>query len=248
LFGVGDMLRKVSIAFGLVVALAFSMTATAQDAKVQKAEAVTVTESLHFLSYVPGPAKVEDTRNADGKWPLIIFLHGSGERGSNLDMVKVHGPPKIVEGKPLPFIVLSPQCPSGRRWVVEHLATLLDDAIKRYPVDPKRVYLTGLSMGGFGTFDFAAAYPKRLAAIVPICGRGEASSAERFKDVPCWVFHGALDEAVPLIDSAKMVAALKKAGGSPKFTIYPEAAHDCWTETYNNPELYKWLLQQKLPD
>ncbi len=248
LFGVGDMLRKFLMALGLFLPLAFATMALAQDAKAQNEGEITITETLRFLSYVPDPTKVEDTRNADGKWPLMIFLHGSGERGSDLELVKKHGPPKIVETKPLPFVVISPQCPAGRRWRAEHLEALLEDVIKRYPVDPKRVYLTGLSMGGFGTFDFAASNAKSLAAMVPICGGGDPARVERFKDVPCWVFHGARDEAVPLSQSVNMVEALKKAGGSPKFTIYPEAEHDCWTETYNNPELYKWLLQQKRSD
>jgi predicted peptidase len=112
-------------------------------------------------------------------------------------------------------------------------------------VDPDRVYLTGLSMGGYGTWSLAAAHPERFAAIVPICGGGNPADAAKLASLPVWVFHGAKDPTVPLERSKEMVEAIKSAGGNPRFTIYPEAGHDSWTETYNNPELYQWLLEQK---
>jgi len=120
---------------------------------------------------------------------------------------------------------------------------LLDEILASYKVDRDRVYLTGLSMGGFGTWALAAAHPERFAAIVPICGGGNPADAGRLKDLPIWVFHGAKDRAVPLERSEVMVNAIRKAGGSPKFTVYPEAGHDSWTGAYTDPELYKWLLK-----
>jgi predicted peptidase len=181
-----------------------------------------------------------------GKWPLIVFLHGSGERGDDLKLVKKHGPPKIVEEKPdFEFIVVSPQVPADSRWDAEKVGQIIDQVSKSLKVDADRIYLTGLSMGGSGTWKTAAEYPNRFAAIVPICGRGDPDTAETIKSIPCWVFHGAKDEAVPLARSEEMVAAIKKAGGQPKFTVYPDAEHDSWTESYNNPELYKWLLAQQ---
>jgi predicted peptidase len=114
-----------------------------------------------------------------------------------------------------------------------------------YRVDPDRIYLTGLSMGGSGTWTLAGEYPEYFAAIVPICGSGDPQDAKRLKELPIWVFHGAKDEAVPLSRSEEMVKALKEEGAEVKFTIYPEAGHDSWTETYNNPELYQWLLKHK---
>lgn len=180
------------------------------------------------------------------KWPLLLFLHGAGERGDNLDLVKKHGPPKLIDaGKEFPFIVVSPQCPNNHWWEPVELAALVDEIVEKYKVDQERLYVTGLSMGGFGTWSLAAYQPKRFAALVPICGGGEPIAAKLFSPTPAWVFHGAKDFVVPLERSEKMVEAMKKAGGAIKFTVYPEAGHDAWTETYANPDLYDWLLQQK---
>jgi len=180
-------------------------------------------------------------------WPLLLFLHGSGERGDNLDLVKKHGPPKLIEaGKDFPFIVVSPQCPTGNRgWQAHELSALLDEITEKYKVDKDRICVTGLSMGGYGTWSLAAFSPDRFAALVPICGGGDPNTVRRFAHVAVWVFHGAKDTAVPLERSEQMVEALKKAKANVKFTVYPEAGHDSWTEAYNNPELYEWLLQQK---
>ena len=117
--------------------------------------------------------------------------------------------------------------------------------LQKYQVDPQRVYLTGLSLGGYGTWSLASRYPKRFAAIVPICGGGRESAMEPLKDLPVWVFHGAKDEIVSINESERLVEALQAIDGNVKFTVYPEADHDAWTETYNNPQLYQWLLQQK---
>jgi predicted peptidase len=151
----------------------------------------------------------------------------------------------INGGKQFPFIVVSPQCPNGQSWEPFKLAALLDEIAEKYKVDQDRVYLTGISMGGFGTWALASHSPNRFAAIVPICGGGDPSRAKRIAHIPAWVFHGAKDPSVPLEDSQKMVDAMKKNGGDPKFTVYPEAKHDCWTKAYNTPALYEWLLQQK---
>jgi predicted peptidase len=179
-------------------------------------------------------------------WPLLLFLHGAGERGDDLEMVKKHGPPKLISGgKEFPFIVVSPQCRENVWWEPIELTALLDEIIKTHKVDEDRIYVTGLSMGGFGTWRLGAYAPQRFAAIAPICGGGEGYWARRFPHLPTWVFHGAKDKGVPLERSQEMVDAIKKNGGEPKFTIYPEAGHDSWTETYDNPEFYEWLLAQK---
>jgi len=128
---------------------------------------------------------------------------------------------------------------------VTPVAALLDEIIVNYQVDRDRIYLTGLSMGGYGTWTLAAAYPEKFAAIAPICGGGWPEDAARLKDLPIWVFHGAKDEAVPLERSEEMVKAVEDAGGKVKFTVYLDAEHDSWTATYGNPELYEWLLAQK---
>ncbi|MEO2018279.1 MAG: prolyl oligopeptidase family serine peptidase [Fuerstiella sp.] len=179
-------------------------------------------------------------------WPLVLFLHGAGERGDDLQLVRKHGPPKLIgEGKEFPFIVVSPQCPKDVWWEPIELTALLDEVISRHKVDEDRVYVTGLSMGGFGTWRLAAFTPNRFAAIAPICGGGETYWARRFPHLPTWAFHGAKDTGVPLERSQEMVDALTEKGGQPRLTIYPEAGHDSWTETYNNPQLYEWLLAQE---
>lgn len=227
------------IALPLLVLTVAVAAAADQQAKHFEKE-ITVTAKLDYLLFLP-----EGYDKGDKKWPLILFLHGAGESGTDLSKVKSHGPPKIVESKPdFPFIVVSPQS-RQRGWNPDVLKGLLDDVIANYRVDRDRVYLTGLSMGGFGTWTLAAAYPDYFAAIVPICAGGDPEAAPKLKNLPIWVFHGAKDQAVPLKRSEEMVEALKKAGADVKFTVYPEAGHDSWTETYNNPELYPWLLSHK---
>ena len=228
---------------------------------------------------------------ADKKWPVILFLHGSGERGNDPWKVAVHGPPKLIRG-PVPtvappapapgtkaltppapetaearalreqsaaflkanFIVVSPQCPAGTWWDDDGVLALLDEVVANHKTDPSRHYLTGLSMGGFGTWSIAMKYPERFAAIVPICGGGNPTDIRRsarekktsLLSLGIWVFHGAKDPTVALAESETMVAALKKAGATDlQFTVHPEAKHDSWTETYNNPELYVWLLKHQ---
>ena len=206
---------------------------------------ITRTVAINYLLYLPADYGKESKK----RWPMILFLHGAGERGDNLDAVKKHGPPKLAaQGKDFPFIIASPQCPTDDWWtnltMLDALTALLDDVAANYRVDSDRIYLTGLSMGGFGTWELATAYPKRFAAIAPICGRGKPFMARRIKDIPTWVFHGAKDNTVPLKESEDMVAALKKAQAPEvKFTVYPDAGHDSWTATYDNPELYEWFLQ-----
>ncbi|MGB9623674.1 MAG: prolyl oligopeptidase family serine peptidase [Phycisphaerae bacterium] len=201
------------------------------------------TVECRYLLFLPE----EYGRDRARRWPLLLFLHGAGERGDDLNLLKRHGPPKIVEKDPhFPFIVVAPQCPANRfGFANDVLIALLDDVIARYAVDPDRVYVTGLSMGGYGTWSLACAYPERFAAIVPICGKGETWQAGNLKHVPVWAFHGAKDTVVPPEGSEKMVEAVRRNGGEAKLTIYPEAGHDSWTATYDNPELYEWLLKHR---
>jgi predicted peptidase len=205
---------------------------------------ITETVGLRYLLYLPeGYGAKEEQR-----WPLLLFLHGAGERGADLNLVKKHGPPKLIaQGREFPFIVVSPQCPSVQWWTekLDDLVALLDEVQSKYAVDRERVYLTGLSMGGFGTWSLACRHPERFAAIAPICGGGEWYLTDRLKKVPVWVFHGAKDPVVPPRESTEMVEALKKAGGDVQLTIYPDAEHDSWTVTYNNPKLYEWFLSHQ---
>jgi len=204
---------------------------------------ITKTLSCNYLLFLP-----ESYGQEKKNWPLILFLHGAGERGSDIEKVKVHGPPKIVQTKKdFPFIVVSPQCPEDEWWTdkTEMLINLLDDIVARYDVDTERIYLTGLSMGGYGSWALASKYPDRFAAVVPICGGGDPILARTLKDVPIWAFHGAKDSVVPVEESKRLVEAVNARGGNAKLTIYPDANHDSWTETYNNPKLYDWLLEHR---
>jgi predicted peptidase len=183
------------------------------------------------------------------KWPLIFFLHGAGERGSDPELLKQHGIPKVVEEKPdFEFIAVAPQCPLGMWWPQYDAAVfdgLLNSVIAAHSVDTSRLYLTGISMGGYGTWHYAIACPDRFAAVVPICGGGDPFKVCALKDVPVWVFHGARDSVVLPRESVKMVDALKECGGKVKFTLYSNSDHDSWTRTYNSPRLYEWMLEQK---
>ena len=203
---------------------------------------VKLTYDTDYLLYLP-----EDYYKTTRKWPLVLFLHGSGERGTDINLVKRNGPPMLVEaGRKYQFILLCPQCPERTSWDNKFLVSLLDEIESKYNVNKSREYLTGLSMGGYGTWALAIEYPKKFAAIAPICGGGEPDDACALKDLPVWVFHGEKDDVVPIKEDSDMVDALRQCGGNVKFTRYPEANHNAWTETYNNPELYEWLLSHSL--
>lgn len=193
-----------------------------------------------YLKYLP--EQYED--DLEKKWPLLIFLHGSGERGVDLEKVKVHGPPMLVDkGKQFPFIIISPQAKIA--WDEDLLYQMITDFIAKNRVDRDRVYLTGLSLGGHGTWNLAQKHPEMFAAIAPICGWGNVKEAWKLRHMPVWCFHGELDQVVPLSDSSNMINALKPINPNVKFTIYPETYHDSWRQAYNDPQLYEWLLKQK---
>jgi endonuclease/exonuclease/phosphatase family metal-dependent hydrolase/predicted esterase len=212
---------------------------------VQQAHAlnreVTRTHRGSYLLFLP------PGYDARQRWPLILFLHGAGERGADLDRVRIHGPPKLVEQRPdeFPFIVVSPQVPADRIWSVAWLDALLEEVGARYAVDPDRIYVTGLSMGGYGTWHLAFEFPHRFAAIAPISGGGTITGACTLRHLPVWVFHGALDEVVPPSRSEELVNRLRGCDGHVRYTRYEDAGHDAWTRTYEDPELYRWFLQHR---
>jgi pimeloyl-ACP methyl ester carboxylesterase len=171
-------------------------------------------------------------------WPLIVFLHGSGGgEGALANFVKNRAD--------FPFIILAPRSPH-ESWIPEAVKDDLDEVLAKYPVDRDRIYLTGLSMGGFGTWEVVARYPDLFAAIAPVCGGGHPADAPLIRHVPVWIFHGVKDETVPVALSQAMFDALKKVPADEvKFTAYPEAGHDSWTPTYNNDQLDQWFLQHR---
>ena len=246
-------LRLLAAMAALAVALSAASAQESHDMqKSQKFErTITRTLRVQYLLFTP---KGYDAKG-EKRWPLILFLHGAGERGTNVQKVAVHGPPKVVKSRPdFPFLVVSPQCPNDETWSNEAVLALLDEVVAKHAVDTNRVYLTGLSMGGYGSWSLALNYPERFAAVAPICGGGNPldvllaarKRTDAVKALPFWVFHGAKDPVVNLEESQRMVNALKKAGVKDvELTVYPEAGHDSWTETYNNEKLYEWFLKHK---
>lgn len=230
-------MKKINIlkSMLLIVLLSVFGVANAQ----QTAEKYVI--ETDYLLYLPDGYNAADTIT---KWPLLMFLHGAGETGNDIEKVKVHGPARLIEeGKKFPFIVVSPQS-RQYGWRNHELMGLLGNLGSKYKIDDERVYLTGLSMGGYGTWSLAAEFPF-FAAIIPICGGGNANNAYKLRHMPIWCFHGAKDDIVPISQSQQMVDAVRKYNEDVKFTIYPEANHDSWTETYTNDSIYDWLLQHK---
>ena len=182
------------------------------------------------------------------EWPFLLFLHGASERGDNpLDLI-AHGPTKqVAAGRDLPFVMVAPQCPAYSTWSCEisGVAALLDQVVAEHRVDPARIYVSGLSMGGMGTWAIAARYPERFAALVPICGAWMPEAAPRFAGTPVWTFHGELDDNIPIRTTEQMVEALEKLGTPPLFTRYPDGDHDVWTRTYDDPAVYRWMAAQR---
>lgn len=239
----------IGVALGTTACSTMKTKPAAGDLPAQSLKwQVTRSSELKYLVYLPTDYDARSSR----RWPLMLFLHGAGERGTNVQRVAIHGPLSLVKrGTNFPFIIIAPLCPSDERWQNDSLSLLLDRVAKKFAVDESRVYLTGLSMGGYGTWSLGVTQPERFAAIAPICGGGSKIDVllssrvkvQALKSLPVWAFHGAKDPVVPLDESERMVDALKKAGVKEvKLTVYPNADHNSWTETYNDPALYEWLL------
>ncbi len=185
------------------------------------------------------------------KKPLVIFLHGINERGKdNVKSTKVISPLFLdsINRLSYPTYLLIPQCPPGKLWttnsVTIDLSILIDSLSNAENIDKKRIYITGLSMGGFGTWNMIAKYPAKFAAAIPICG-GDVKSANLLKELPIWAFHGAKDTIVSVNQSRKMIEAIKVAGGSPRYTEYKNAGHNSWSVAYREPELLEWLFSKE---
>lgn len=201
------------------------------------------------------------------KYPLVIFLHGAGERGNDNERQLIWGAGAFIKEEnreEYPCFVIAPQCPEGKRWVdvnwdlMEHIMPeepsenmalvmeLIDRVAAEYPVNKRRIYVTGLSMGGYGTWDLISRCPDKFAAAAPICGGGDEQQASKLVNMPIWVFHGADDTTVPPERSRNMVNAIKEAGGTKiKFTEYPGVGHGSWKPAYADPELMAWMFKQK---
>ena len=200
--------------------------------------------SLRYLQYLP-----PEYEGSDQKFPLVIFLHGSGERGDNLNLVAIHGWPRYInEGKDYPFILVSPQLPNGKNWCgqITSLEGLLHHLTTTLRVDPSRIYLTGLSNGGTGTWLWASSSNNNpFAAIIPVCGAGVTWLSCELLKTPVWAFHGDQDGAIEYTESVRMVDRINAWGGSAKLTIYPGVGHNCWEQAYTDDSLIEWMLEQR---
>lgn len=202
------------------------------------------------------------------KYPLVVFLHGAGERGDDNQRQLVHGVQRFVERREqFPCFLIAPQCPADQWWATlkrgeaeRRLAAepesslravheLVEHALQKWPIDPDRVYLTGLSMGGFGSWDALARWPEVWAAAAPVCGGGDASpeNLARFVHIPVWVCHGSADEVVPVATSRAMVEGLRKAGGKPHYVELAGVGHDSWSAMYRDEKFFEWLFAQRRP-
>jgi predicted peptidase len=206
-----------------------------------------------------------DNYDPQQKYPLVLFLHGAGECGKDNEKQLVHGVAEFAKKesrKKHPCFLVAPQCPnmklgwsdfrsktsalSKEQSEPGRLAVELVESIQReYSIDPNRLYITGLSMGGFGTWDIITRHPDMFAAAVPICGGGDPTNAEKIAKLPIWVFHGAVDNIVKPERSREMVEAIKKAGGEAKYTEYPKVGHNSWVKAYQDADMHAWLFAQK---
>lgn len=244
---IGILLTLLFAARGAFAADA-QATAAPQAKPGEQVEAALTTSdnaSVPYLIYLP-----ENYTASDERFPLMLFLHGRGESNGPLSLVAKWGPPQLVAaGQDFPFILISPQCPTDDSWArpsqQARLLELLQHIIASYHVDESRIYLTGLSMGGYGSWRLAADHPQKFAAVVPVCGGGNPADAAALKSLPIWVFHGDQDRAVPFARSVEMVDAIRAAGGeSIRFTSLEHIGHNSWSATYASPELYEWLAKQ----
>lgn len=208
----------------------------------------------------------KNEEKAGQKYPLVVFLHGAGERGTDNETPLVHGVVEFVKNQDRhPCFLIAPQCPSGKRWVevdwsspshlmptepsapMQSLIALIEHLEKTLPIDSRRIYLTGLSMGGYGVWDLMARQPGRYAAAVPVCGGADETKAAELARTPVWAFHGAKDGVVVPQRSRNAIEAVKKAGGIAKYEEYPDVGHDSWNRAYANRDMHDWLFERKLP-
>jgi predicted peptidase len=216
-----------------------------------------------FNYQVLRPLKIEEGK----KYPIVIFLHGAGERGDDNQAQLKYFPELMAKAEyreKYPCFLIAPQCRNGESWAgfgrrgdaldapaepteqLKVVMQILDSSLKMYPVDPNRIYLTGLSMGGFGSWDWASREPDRFAAVVPICGGGDVSQADKLTKTPIWAVHGDADNVVPVDQTRRMIEAIKKAGGDPKYSELKGVGHNSWTPAYSDPKgVVPWMFEQK---
>lgn len=253
---------KIALSLMLVCLTTVTIAAAedAYEARVYKSDKG---ESLNYRLLIPRNYSATGTE----KYPLVLFLHGAGERGSDNSKQLVHGTKEFLKEEnrqKYPCFVIAPQCPDEKKWCevdwsadthkqpeesisLKLTRQALDALQKEFRIDAKRLYVTGLSMGGYGTWDMICRTPDLFAAAAPICGGGDETEAGKLTRLPIWVFHGDKDGTVKVERSRRMVAAIEKAGGKPKYTEYAGVGHNSWSQTYADPAFMAWLFAQKRP-
>lgn len=227
----------------LILFVLFSLFVQAQEKSGQLKQKIELEFEMNYLLRLP--------ENQSNKYPLLVFLHGAGERGNDLSKVKLNGPLKEeYKEYTKDLAILAPQCPEGRYWDIETVYQVIQKVIKDNPkIDTSRIYLSGLSMGGWGSWRLAEKYPSTFAALVTVCGPAglpELRESHFLKNIPIRIFHGALDDIVPVGNSIMMYQELKKIGANVDLTIFKDDNHNSWDSTFSNPEMYQWLKEQKL--
>lgn len=203
-------------------------------------------EDLSFWAFQPS----DDSAKTEEGYPLLVFMHGAGERGSNPNLLKRYGPPKLCDNpeiaKTWKFFTVSPQCKENSAWSPLQILAFIDEVCAKYPIDKSRIYVTGVSLGGFGTWGVATIGAGKIAAVAPVCGSYGTDKAAAVT-MPVWAFHGEVDPVVKIEGDQAMIDAVKKAGNEDvKFTVYPGVGHDCWNLAYDEKELYEWLLTKSV--
>jgi predicted peptidase len=239
---IGGGIMTDSRAVTLLVCAALAMgCSTATPRAAQSRQTKQTDAGLRYLLHLPS---AHESRSA---WPLILFLHGAGERGEDLELVTREGLPRILETLPdFPFVVVSPQETKERRWTADGLAALLDEVAGRYHVDRARVYATGLSSGAVAALELAIRHPEKIAAIAVVSANEIPAGLCRMKEVPVWIFHNARDERVSVGRAKRLAREVEACRGEAKLTIFPTDGHDAWTETYRRKDLYEWFLKHRL--
>ncbi len=238
-----DLNRHAPLAFILLATLTLQ-ACTAQSRLVTGSQQTEVRETLHYYLYYP-PGY---TDTGAGRYPLLLFLHGGGESGQDLEMLKTGGPPKMLaEGHEFPFLILAPQNPHAKQWWnVRAVKQLLDSVVRTNRVDPDRIYLTGLSRGGSACWEMAVQYPDTFAAMAVVCGMAPVPYASWIdKQLAIWVFHGTEDRVIPFSESEQMVARLRKLGYNVTFTPYEGVGHNAWDQAYLTDGLFEWFARQR---
>lgn len=218
---------------------------SSQSRLIADREETVVAETLEYYLYYPEGYYSEEDR----KFPLLLFLHGGGESGGELGMLKTNGPPKLIaQGKEFPFLILAPQNPNARQWWnTRALKQLLDKVVLTNRVDPDRIYLTGLSRGGGAAWEMAVQYPDTFAALAVVCGMTPVPYASWInKQMAIWVFHGTEDKSIPVTESDEMVARLRDMGYSVKYSRYEGIGHNAWEKAYSEEALYDWFMEHRL--